>query len=141
MSTMSKKKTKGTPTAVDKHVGQRLSLRRSLNGFSQEKLAEFVGVTFQQIQKYEKGTNRISAGRLYHFSKALNVPISYFFDDIDSDTSKESNAFLDKNIMQSKETLKLVQIYYAEPDPTLRKSIIKFIKAMTISREKSSPKQ
>ena len=66
-----KQKTKGVPDVVDKHVGKRLKIRRSLLGLSQEKLAEAAGITFQQIQKYEHGTNRISAGRLFKFSEIL----------------------------------------------------------------------
>src|SRR4051812_16255430 len=76
------RKTKGTPDPVDVHVGQRLRVRRSLMGLSQEKLAESIGLTFQQIQKYERGMNRISAGRLYQFSKILDVPVTYFYDQI-----------------------------------------------------------
>ncbi|MGB4058217.1 MAG: helix-turn-helix transcriptional regulator, partial [Alphaproteobacteria bacterium] len=78
------KKTKGTPDPVDVHVGQRLRVRRSLLGMSQEKLADSIGLTFQQIQKYERGMNRISAGRLFQFSKVLSVPITYFYDQISS---------------------------------------------------------
>ena len=74
------RKTKGTPDPVDVHVGQRLRVRRSLLGLSQEKLADSIGLTFQQIQKYERGMNRISAGRLYQFSKILDVPVAYFYD-------------------------------------------------------------
>ena len=71
---MTQRKTKGTPDSVDVHVGQRLRVRRSLLGMSQEKLAEAIGLTFQQIQKYERGVNRVSAGRLFQFSKILDVP-------------------------------------------------------------------
>ena len=66
-------------TAIDVHIGQRLRLRRKLAGLSQEQLAERVGVTFQQMQKYEKGTNRISASRLFAAARLLSVPVSYFF--------------------------------------------------------------
>ncbi len=79
-----KKKPGNTPHPVDIHVGARIRLRRTLLGMSQEKLGEGVDLTFQQIQKYEKGTNRVSASRLYQFSQALNVPVSFFFDGLDS---------------------------------------------------------
>ena len=69
---------------VDVHVGVRLRQRRNLVGLSQTKLSESVGLTFQQIQKYENGTNRISSSRLYEFAKVLNVPVSYFFDEMPS---------------------------------------------------------
>ena len=67
---------------VDVHVGGRLKQRRTLMGLSQEKLATQVGLTFQQIQKYEKGANRITASRLFHFGRILDVPPSFFFDDM-----------------------------------------------------------
>ncbi len=79
-----KKKPGNTPHPVDVHVGARIRLRRTLLGMSQEKLGEGVGLTFQQIQKYEKGTNRVSASRLYQFGQALNVPVSFLFDALDS---------------------------------------------------------
>tara|TARA_A200000113_G_scaffold196166_2_gene187062 strand:- start:1417 stop:1809 length:393 start_codon:yes stop_codon:yes gene_type:complete len=81
---MKKIKTKGTPNEIDVHVGKRLRLRRSALGFSQEKLAALVNLTFQQIQKYERGTNRVSAGRLYELSNILQVEVQYFFDGLDS---------------------------------------------------------
>ena len=66
--------------AIDAYVGQRLKLRRGHMGLTQTQLADMLGLTFQQIQKYEKGQNRIGAGRLYHLARALNMPINYFFD-------------------------------------------------------------
>lgn len=136
-----KQKTKGTPDPVDKHVGQRLRVRRSLMGISQEKLAEAIGLTFQQIQKYERGTNRISAGRLFQFSKILEVPISYFYEQFDRGFDQENNVVgLSDNdqeefdsyddVMKRKETLDLVRLYYSIKDPELRKDLLKFVKAM-----------
>lgn len=72
-------KRKAVPSATDKYVGKRLRLRRSVLGISQQKLAKECDITFQQIQKYEQGTNRISAGRLWEFSTILEVPIDYFY--------------------------------------------------------------
>ena len=71
---------KGKATEIDAYVGKRLRLRRMMLGLSQEKIADAVGLTFQQVQKYERGSNRIGAGRLYEFSQALCVPIEYFFE-------------------------------------------------------------
>ena len=68
--------------AIDAHVGARLRLRRMLLGMSQEKLARTIGLSFQQVQKYECGNNRIGAGRLYDLSRALDVPVSFFYEDI-----------------------------------------------------------
>ena len=139
-----KKKTKGTPDAVDVHVGQRLRVRRALMGLSQEKLAEAVGLTFQQIQKYERGMNRISAGRLFQFSEILGVPVSYFYDQLSgrkaaqslqqaggmADNEQESFGGEDEDLLNRKETLALVKVYYSVEDPAMRKDIIRFIKSM-----------
>lgn len=138
------KRTKGVPDPIDVHVGQRLRTRRSLLGMSQEKLAGIVNITFQQIQKYERGMNRISASRLYQFSKALDVPISYFYDQFGtamglpaatgfSDTEQEE--FAAEDIMSSKETIALIKSYYAIKDPEKRKSIVRFIKSMADNEE------
>src|ERR1041385_4815801 len=72
----------GAPNPVDVHVGQRVRMRRVLLGMSQEKLGAALGLTFQQIQKYERGANRIGSGRLYQLAKVLDVPLSYFYDEL-----------------------------------------------------------
>ena len=136
-----KRKTKGTPDKVDVHVGKRLQVRRSLLGFSQEKLGEATGITFQQIQKYEKGLNRISSGRLYQFSKILSVPISYFFDDLEDKSTpaayglsdNDQEEFVNNDVMQQKETLDLVRAYYSISNVEFRKEVIRFIKSMAKS--------
>lgn len=81
--TIRKRGRRGSPESwsVDSHVGQRVRIRRTILGMSQEKLGEAIGLTFQQVQKYERGANRISAGTLYRLSQVLNIPVSYFFDD------------------------------------------------------------
>src|SRR5262249_51227423 len=71
------------PHPIDVHVGSRVKLRRMMLGLSQEKVGEMLGLTFQQVQKYERGANRISAGRLYRIGRALDVPVSFFYDDMD----------------------------------------------------------
>ncbi|MDI3469406.1 MAG: Transcriptional regulator, Xre family [Pseudolabrys sp.] len=71
---------KKTPNPIDKHVGSRVRMRRMMLGMSQEKLGDSLGLTFQQVQKYEKGTNRIGASRLQHISGILQVPVSFFFE-------------------------------------------------------------
>ena len=73
-------KTKGRATPIDHHVGRRVRERRTALGLSQDRLAESMGLTFQQLQKYERGLNRISASRLYELSKSLDVPVSFFFE-------------------------------------------------------------
>lgn len=133
---------------VDKHVGKRLRVRRSLLGMSQEKLADAIGVTFQQIQKYERGANRVSAGRLLKFSEVLDVPVNYFYEEIEGGrvTTKSAVGFSDNgqdgfdaglrkvpdgDVMNQRETLELVRAYYSVSDPKRRKDILKFIKSMT----------
>ncbi|MFT3988184.1 helix-turn-helix domain-containing protein [Aestuariivirga sp.] len=74
--------TKRDPNFIDVHVGNRIRMRRQIVGMSQEKLGELLGITFQQVQKYEKGSNRISASRLYHAAKTLGVPVQFFFEDL-----------------------------------------------------------
>lgn len=76
-----------TPNPIDKHVGSRVRMRRVLVGLSQERLGESLGVTFQQVQKYEKGTNRIGASRLQQMSSVLGVPVSFFFEDVPVDST------------------------------------------------------
>jgi transcriptional regulator with XRE-family HTH domain len=144
-----KRKTKGIADQIDKHVGQRLRVRRSLLGLSQEKLADAVGVTFQQIQKYERGTNRISASRLLAFSQALEIPVDYFYENMTSKTKgarklagfsdtgqeplnagKKNAALRSDDLMTRKETIEVVRLYYALPDQETRKSIIQFMKKM-----------
>ncbi|PCJ97290.1 MAG: transcriptional regulator [Zetaproteobacteria bacterium] len=146
------RKTKGIPDTIDKHVGKQLRSRRTLLGLSQEKLAEYIGVTFQQVQKYERGTNRVSASRLYSFSKILDVSIDYFYEGIGtsgssktgvhgmSDNAQESfggasisskqSKNIPEDIFSKKETLDLIRTYYSIDDPKTRLDILKFIKSM-----------
>src|SRR5512145_1807794 len=72
----------GKPNPIDVHVGSRVRLRRTLLGMSQEKLGEAIGLTFQQVQKYERGANRIGSSRLFDLARVLDVPVSYFFEDM-----------------------------------------------------------
>ncbi|MFP6756792.1 MAG: helix-turn-helix transcriptional regulator, partial [Alphaproteobacteria bacterium] len=73
------------PNPVDIHVGSRIRLRRTLLGMSQEKLGKAIGLTFQQVQKYERGTNRVGSSRLFQLAKILDVPVSFFFDDMSAE--------------------------------------------------------
>jgi len=134
---------KSDPNPVDIHVGQRLRMRRSLLGLSQEKLSDAIGLTFQQVQKYERGANRISASRLYQFSKILDVPIAYFFENY-TKTNKSSGVqlglsdniqdeFSGEDVLSSKETIELIRIYYSIRDPKVRKDLLTMIKSMVES--------
>ncbi|MCB9991778.1 MAG: helix-turn-helix domain-containing protein [Rhodospirillales bacterium] len=135
---------KGAPNPVDIHVGERLRARRTLEGLSQEKLAESVGITFQQVQKYERGTNRISASRLWQFSKILGVSIAYFFESYRDNKANPALAYgladneqesfqTEEDVMDRKETLDLIREYYSIPDPKMRRDLFKMIKTMAAS--------
>lgn len=95
-ATNRKRGRRGSPESwsVDGHVGQRLRTRRTLLGMSQEKLGEAIGLTFQQVQKYERGSNRISAGTLYRLGQVLDVPVSFFFDGFEEDGGQGTMAFV-----------------------------------------------
>ncbi len=139
-----KRKTKGTASTIDVHVGKRLQVRRSLLGWSQEKLGAAIGLTFQQIQKYEKGMNRISAGRLLEFSRILTVPVQYFYDNLEGSNANkaqglsdnEQEAFAGNDVMQEKETIDLIRVYYSIDDPELRKDAVKFMKSIAKAGQK-----
>ena len=132
----------GTPHPVDVHVGGRLRIRRTMIGMSQEKLGEAVGLTFQQIQKYERGANRIGCSRLYQFSHLLNVPVAFFFEDMPSDAlGKVANAFaadmsdhaqsdLSDDPLSRQESLELVQAYYRISDPKVRKRLFDLLRSL-----------
>jgi len=135
-----KKKT-GETNPIDIHVGAKLRQRRTLLGMSQGKLGDTVGLTFQQIQKYERGANRIGASRLYDLSKVLDVPISYFFEDMPSEISenryKEVNETLSTDVqafeaddITRRETLELVRNYYKVTDPLVRKRLFELAKVL-----------
>ena len=132
-------KKKGKANSIDENVGMQLRQRRSLLGMSQEKLAEQVGITFQQIQKYENGANRISASRLFEFSKVLDIPVNFFFDSSNGNAGKPSLGFAENDqaafegpgdVMQRKETLELIRVYYSIENPKLRKDLFKLVKSM-----------
>ncbi len=131
------------PSPIDVHVGSRIRLRRTLTGMSQERLGEALGLTFQQVQKYERGVNRVGASRLYDLSRVLDVPISFFFDDM-PDTSGNGNGavhvagFAERSDfgghgddpLSKRETLELVRAYYRITDPSVRKRVFDLIKSM-----------
>jgi transcriptional regulator with XRE-family HTH domain len=130
--------------AIDVHVGRRVRLRRTLLGMSQEQLGEALSITFQQVQKYERGSNRVSASRLWDIGQILEVPVSFFFDDMSDDTKDHSprkmkvggagevgDAPLDP--MARRETLELVRAYYQITNTGVRKRITEMVKAVALS--------
>lgn len=119
---------------VDSYVGSRLRARRMILGISQESLGELVGVTFQQIQKYERGYNRIGSSRLYEFSKILNVPVSFFFEDIpdNSNASSKPDAYdAVTDDPDNKETLALVRAFKSIKDPMVKRRFIALLRAVS----------
>ena len=131
------------PDPIDVHVGHRVRLRRTLLGMSQVKLGGELDLTFQQIQKYEKGTNRIGSSRLYKLSKILDVPVSYFFDEMPESVGMDSGfgegdaAGFETEQVLKRETLELVRGYYRIIDPAVRKRVFDLVKAVGFSEEKS----
>src|SRR5690242_20884104 len=95
---------KGFPNPIDVHVGQRVRQRRTLLGMSQEKLAEAIGLTFQQVQKYERGANRVGSSRLFDLARVLDVPIAYFFEDMEANVANKSPSRLMGVSERSEET-------------------------------------
>jgi transcriptional regulator with XRE-family HTH domain len=107
---------------VDVHVGKRIRHRRWLVGMTQQQLAEKVGIKFQQIQKYETGANRVSASRLWDIADALEVPVSFFFEGIESESAEApASDSIPADILGDKEALDLVRSYYAIPENQRRR--------------------
>lgn len=137
----------GVPNPIDIHVGGRVRLRRTLLGMSQERLGEMIGLTFQQVQKYERGSNRIGASRLYDLSRVLEVPISFFYEDMTEETAGQSprlraglseapgEPYAEADPLNRAETLELVRAYYRIKDPNVRKRLFELCKAMAHSSD------
>jgi transcriptional regulator with XRE-family HTH domain len=127
---------------IDAHVGSRVRLRRTLLGLSQEKLGEAIGLTFQQVQKYERGANRIGASRLYKLSEVLDVPVSFFFDDMNTDVMAarrttgptgfaEAAAPFDSKELSKREILELARAFDRIKDERVRKRILELTKSLS----------
>ena len=128
------------PNPIDAHVGSRVRMRRMLLSMSQEKLGGYLGLTFQQVQKYEKGVNRIGASRLYDMAKALGVPVQFFYEDApgkDSATGSVTgfSETPDENyvveFLASREGLELNKAFVKITDPRLRRTVIDLIRSLS----------
>ena len=108
---------------VDTHVGKRIRQRRWLIGMTQQKLAELVGIKFQQIQKYETGANRVSASRLWDIAESLGVPVGFFFEGMESksEVSQPGAGMVPADLLSDKEAMDLVRSYYAIPEAQRRR--------------------
>ena len=126
---------------IDVHVGARLRQHRTLLGMNQTNLGDAIGVSYQQMQKYECGTNRISASRLFALSRVLDVPVEYFFDDMPAAVAASSPAnkkrgsakkppSYEPDPMATRETLELVRAYYKITDPEIRKHLFAMTKSL-----------
>ncbi len=129
------------PNPIDIHVGSRVRLRRNLLGLTLQTLAKAVGVAYQQLQKYEWGVNRVSASRLFNLSRVLDVPISFFFEDLSPAAagggkrrtrglSEATAAVLEPDLLSKRETVELIRAYYRVKDPGLRKRVLDFLQAL-----------
>ncbi len=132
----------GSPNAVNVHVGGRLRKHRLNLGISQSKLARAIGLTFQQIQKYEKGLNEVRASRLYDLARVLDVPVSFFFDDMaeapgrpgsGSAAVEETGSGVAQDLTDPRaprETMELVKAYYSIGDPKVRRQVYEMVRAL-----------
>lgn len=125
---------------VDTHVGARLRLRRMMLGMSQEKLGDQLGLTFQQVQKYEKGVNRVGASRLFDLAQVLGVPVQYFYDELDPETAEGNAAtrgFGERptdtyvvDFLSTREGLELNKAFTRVSDPKIRRAIIDLVRTL-----------
>ena len=137
------------PNPIDVHVGKRIRLRRTILHITQQQMAEMLGLTFQQVQKYEKGMNRVGASRLWVISKVLEVPMGFFFEDMDNEVVQKSPMMLnskwdkaftveeshssDDDPMKKAETLELVRAYYKIPTRKIARGLFNLIIALAKS--------
>jgi transcriptional regulator with XRE-family HTH domain len=132
---------KKSPNPIDIHVGSRVRLRRMMLGMSQEKLGEALGITFQQIQKYEKGTNRVGASRLQHIATVLKVPVSFFFEDAPG-TPDEAFGFAENqphsyvvDFLSSSEGLSLNKAFVRIKDARVRRRLVDLVQSLAGEEE------
>jgi transcriptional regulator with XRE-family HTH domain len=128
---------KKQPNPIDIHVGSRVRLRRMMLSMSQEKLGESLGITFQQIQKYEKGTNRIGASRLQHIARVLSVPVAFFFEDAPGLPADAPTGMGEQNqtsyvvdFLSSSEGIQLNKAFVRIKDPKMRRRVIDLVRSM-----------
>ena len=132
----------GFPNPIDVHVGQRIRQRRTLLGMSQEKLGEAIGLTFQQVQKYERGANRVSASKLWEVARALQAPVGYFYDGLaeESETSATSPSLSDaQDFLMTSEGIELATTFPKVSRPRLRRKILELVRIMAESEDVAEP--
>ena len=125
-----------SPNPVDRHVGSRVRMRRMMAGMSQEKLGSQLGITFQQLQKYEKGTNRIGASRLQQIARVLGVPVSYFFEDAPGGADGVETGFAEagsnyvSDLLATSDGLHLTKAFLRVRDPKVRRRLVELVSAL-----------
>jgi transcriptional regulator with XRE-family HTH domain len=129
---------KKKPNPIDIHVGSRIRLRRNMMGMSQEKLGESLGITFQQIQKYEKGTNRVGASRLQAIASILSVPVAFFFEDAPGEEggsgrgfSEDASTAFAMEFCSTTEGLQLNRAFVKIADVKVRRKIVELVKSLS----------
>lgn len=135
----------GIPNPIDSHVGERIKLRRRVLGYSQEKLAEELGITFQQVQKYERGLNRVGASRLWKLAKILAVSVNFFYDGLDDEPKtgmmnpsatclsfNEDAHVPNDDILSRRDVLELVRHYIRITDPRVAKNVLDLVKSISL---------
>ena len=118
------------PNPIDRHVGLRIRMRRKELGISQERLAESIGLTFQQVQKYERATNRVSASKLWEMAKALHTSVAYFYEGLESSRGAPAPDEPVQDFLMSNEGLELAQLFPRISQPRVRRKILDLIRAM-----------
>ncbi len=126
-----------SPNPIDVHVGARIRLRRRSLGISQERLAEDLGLTFQQVQKYERGANRVSASKLYEIARSLQIPVAFFFDDLADPSQGRTADFAESaanpfanTFLMTPEGLELAELFPKIRRPRVRRRILELVRSM-----------
>jgi len=127
---------------IDTHVGKRLRLRRTMMGLSQESVAKAVGITFQQVQKYEKGANAMNAGRLYEFGQFMHVPVAYFFEGLDQSGAAGEAGFAEdaekfdhtQKRVSDRESLEMMKAFKRIKEQIVRKRLADLVRAIADNR-------
>lgn len=134
-----------SPNPIDKHVGARLRMRRMLVGMSQEKLGQAVGITFQQVQKYEKGTNRVSASRMHQIGQVLGVPVEFFYEGASALGSDQAGfaespgaSYQAENLLSTSEGIQLMRAFTRIADPRVRRKIVDLAEVLAEAPDKGA---
>jgi len=129
---------KGAADPIDRHVGNRVRMRRIMMGLTQEKLAEALGITFQQVQKYERGINRVSASRLQRLTEVLQVPIEFFFDGVSETKGAQTDASDVSEFLATSEGLSLIKAFMTIQKPRLKRRIVDLVETIADYHDRSA---